>query len=397
MALSMLAFGSKRAQKTTEVPASRWPAQYILVNGVDATPEAFREIASVFPRKTDRPKAAGVGFILSYFQMSPEDAANKLKKYLSLSEAFDLPVIVQLDGEQWWGNRPDLWNWWDQEKPGYHPDNRKNVEWSAWSPDSAVKIGWRNWGRQLRVLPMPNLMSRAYREACHAAMKQLVPIVMNWWHALPSEKKYLLVGIKVGWESAIGVNNWYYPNGNRLLNQSEKVDPTYGLKTDSLPDRGVTAIGYASVSTLGLATSGKLKEKHLTEVVRLHLEDLCRFMSDLGVPRDRLFTHCGGWSKRETLYTAAVNPYACPGWSFYQYASDPRQDNAVMKALSLSDAPYWGAVEWLYQGEHTKEQWVSALSNTLLDNRLRYLCIYNWSGIKNQVNCLRAIQEIIEK
>lgn len=392
-----LGYGFSQKKMGVVASEANHPLQYIIVNGIAPTPESFDEVASVFGKNTDRKTAIGVGFILSYFQMSPETAAERLKKYLSLSVQFDLPVMVQLDGEQWWGNRPDLWNWWDDKKPGYNPENRKNVEWTAWTPDSAVKIGWRNWGRQLRVLPMPNLMSPAYRDACHIEMGKLIPIVIEWWNSLPKEKKYLLVGIKMGWESAIGVNNWYYPNGNDLLNQPEKNDPSYGLNTDSLPGRGVTAIGYASVSKLGLANSGQLKEEQLTKVVQLHLEDLCKFAADHGVPRDRLFTHCGGWSQGETLYTAAINKYSCPGWSFYTYAVDPKTDITAMKALESNDAPYWGAVEWLLQGDHTKEQWKSALKNTMSDNRIRYMCIYNWRGIKNNVNCISAIKEIIQK
>lgn len=255
-----LGYGCNSKKMGTVASVPNHPLQYIIVNGIDPTPESFDEVASVFGKTTDRKTTIGVGFILSYFQMSPEAAAERLKKYLSLSVQFDLPVIVQLDGEQWWGNRPDLWNWWDDKKPGYNPENRKNVEWTAWTPDSAVKIGWRNWGRQLRVLPMPNLMSPSYRDACHIELGKLIPIVIEWWNSLPKEKKYLLVGIKMGWESAIGVNNWYYPNGNYLLNQPEINDPSYGLKNDSLPGRGVTAIGYASVSKLGLANSGQLKK-----------------------------------------------------------------------------------------------------------------------------------------
>lgn len=373
------------------------PLQYILLNGVNARAGSFGEVASVFGKTTDRRTAIGVGFIISYFQMSPERAEARLKQYLSLSLQFDLPVIVQIDGEQWWTARPDLWNWWDDTKPGYDPANRYNVEWTGWTPDSAVKIGWRNWGRQLRVLPMPNLMSPAYRKACHDEMKKLVPKVMDWWNSLPEEKKYLLAGIKVGWESAIGVNNWYYPNGNKLLDREEREDPDYGVQTDLLPDRGVQAMGFAAVSTLGMASSGELKESDVTEVVRRHLEDLCRVAADLGVPRDRLFTHCGGWSRGETLYSAAVNTYSCPGWSFYQHASDPRKDTTVVETLEQSDAPYWGAVEWLYQGANTKEQWLSAFENTLSCSRIRYLCIYNWDGIKNNPDCISAIKEIVRK
>ncbi len=388
-----LGYAGEKSKKSSLKPH---PDQYILVNGLSATTESFEEVASVFGKTTDRRTAVGVGFIISYFQMAPDEAAARLKKYLSFSEQFDLPVIVQLDGEQWWNNRPDLWNWWNEGKPGFDPENRRNVEWTSWSPDSAVKIGWRNWGRQLRVLPMPNLMSPAYRKACHVEMKKLVPIVTDWWNSLPDEKKYLLVGVKLGWESAIGVNNWYYPNGNSLLNKPEAADPDYGLQTDSLPDRGVRSIGYAAVKTLGLASSGELKESDLTEVVRLHLEDLCQLASDLGIPRDRLFTHCGGWSRGETLYSAALNEYSCPGWSFYKYASDPRQDTTAMEALEQSNAPYWGAVEWLYEGKGT-QAWSSAIKNTLATGKIRYLCIYNWSGIKDNLNCITAIKEIVQK
>ncbi len=395
--LCFLFFGCDGKRKQSEGAAANFPLQYIIVNGVNPDEESFGEIASVFGKTTDRPTSVGVGFIISYLHMSPEKAALQLRKYLSLSVQFDIPVIVQIDGEQWWGNRPDLWNWWDNTKPGYNPENRNNVEWTGWTPDSAVKIGWRNWGRQLRVLPMPNLMSPVYRKSCHDEMKNLVPIVMDWWNSLPNEKKYLLVGIKVGWESAIGVNNWYYPNGNALLDQPESKDPVYGLKTDSLPDRGVRTIGYAAVSTSGLASSGELKEGDVTEVVRLHLEDMCQLLSNMGVPRDRLFTHGGGWSQGETLYTAALNKYSCPGWSFYNYSSDPKKDTTAMKALSASDAPYWGAVEWLYQGDHTQEQWVSALDNTLSERRIRYMCIYNWGGIKNNMNAISAIKEFQQK
>ncbi len=374
---------------------SSLPFRYILFNGVIATPDSFQEIRDVFSNSKDNKIAVGIGFIISYLRMSQEDTELQLKQYLSLCEQFELPIIVQIDGEQWWQERPELWNWWDKSINGYDPENKQNVEWTSWTPDSAVKIGWRNWGRQLRVLPMPNLMSPAYRQACHVEMGKIIPIIKDWWLALPEEKKYLFVGVKVGWESAIGVNNWYYPNGNDYLDKPEKDDPTYGLDTDKIPDRGVTSIGYAAVMTARIASSGKLTEEMQTEVVKIHLEDLCKFVSELGIPREKLFTHCGGWSQGEKLYSAAVNKYSCPGWSFYKYSDNPRKDSTAMEALEMSNAPYWGAVEWLYQGENTKEQWKSAITNTILDSKIRYMCIYNWGGIKNNLNAISAIKEIL--
>ncbi len=369
--------------------------KYIIVNAVEPTAQSFEEVIQILgPNNDEQHIRIGVGFIVSYFRTSRTETVQRLKNYLILSQKYNLPVVIQLDGEQWWQARPDLWNWWDKNQPGYSPENRKNVEWTSWDADSAVKIGWRNWGGQVRVLPMPNLMSPVYRKACHAELQQLVPIIVDWWKALPDDKKDLLVAVKVGWESAIGVNNWYYPNGNSLLDQSAEKDPQYGLTTNLLPDRGVRAIGYAAVSTLGLAHSGQLKEAYLTEVVRRHLEDLSKFLANNGLPRDKIFTHCGGWSSGESLYTAAINKYSCPGWSFYKYATDPKLDITAMHALGKSNAPYWGAVEWLLEGQKTKQDWISAISHTLADQHMRYMDIYNWRNVKNKPACIEAIRQI---
>src|SRR5690242_19829444 len=74
------------------------PSQFILLNGVAPTPAAFREIVTVFGPSAHRPIGVGVGFIISYLQYPPAEAAARLRKYLRLSEEFNLPVIVQLDG-----------------------------------------------------------------------------------------------------------------------------------------------------------------------------------------------------------------------------------------------------------------------------------------------------------
>ena len=368
--------------------------KYILINGVEDTAEGFEKIVSLFGTAKDKNVPLGVGFIISYLDIEPEKAAKKLKNYLSLSEQFDIPILVQLDGEAWWSNRPDLWNWWDKDKPGYNPENLYNVEWTSWSPDSAVKIGWRNWGKQIRVLPMPNLMSPKYRQATHAELKKLIPIILNWHQNLPSDKKQLLAGIKLGWESSIGANNWYYPNGNDYLDKSEADDPKYGTTIDKLPDRGVATLGYAAVSTANIARSGEITEKMQAEVVRRHLEDWCKLLSELGVPRELLFTHVGSWVKGENHYYAASNKYSCPGWSFYLHAENPLNDSTAMDVVQKSDAPYWAATEWLLQGNQTQEKWESALRKTIFDANARYVCIYNWSDVESQNAAVEAIKKV---
>jgi hypothetical protein len=368
------------------------PARFILMNG-ELSEFDFARIADAFGRQKNKNVAVGVGVIISYLQAHPDQVLAKLNNYLQLSELYELPMVVQLDGEQWWDYRSDLWNWWDPAQAGYDPANKDNVEWFGWTSDAAVKIGWRNWGRQLRVKPMPNLMSPAYRDACHVEMNRMVEAVKLWWNNLPDEKKYLFVGIKLGWESAIGVNNWYYPNGNDYLAQPEASDPSHGLTTSMLPSRGVQTIGYAAVKTAGLGKSGTLTDTMQAEVVRIHLEDLSRIANEAGIPRDRIFTHSGGWKEGEVLYTSAINEYSCPGWSFYDHAEDPTQDTGVMTSLEKSTAPYWAAAEWLLQGNKTKIEWMTALQHTL-GEQTRYVCIYNWNGIETNRNAVDAILEM---
>ena len=348
-------------------------SQFLLVNRTPGpvSLESFQEVRRALPDVPDSKIRVGIGFIFSYFQ-TRDDASllASLRGTLQWSQETDTPVLIQLDGEQWWQGRPDLWNWWDPSRPGFDPANRENVEWSGWTPEHALKIAWRNWGRQLRVLPPPNLMSPRYRKACHEKMALLIPVVLDWWKALPVEKKDLLVGVKVGWESSIGVNAWYYPNGNALLDRPAGEDPTSGLNGEMPPARGVAPIGYAAVKTAGLRDSGELTEADLAEIARLHLEDLSREAARLGVPRDRLFTHSAGWKDGELLYRAAVNRFSCPGWSFYRHAGDPRQDIGVQEALKPSDAPWWAATEWLYPGPRETQAWRRALENTLADELL---------------------------
>ncbi|MDB6026276.1 MAG: hypothetical protein JWM68_2499 [Verrucomicrobiales bacterium] len=383
------------------------PLQYILLNRRPGwgwskgepeviSREAFTAVRRALPETNGSNVRIGMGFVFSYFRGSDEMVSDALRNVLKLAQETDTPVYLQLDGEQWWEARPDLWNWWDPSHPGFDPKNRENVEWSGWSSKDALKIAWRNWGQQIRVRPPPNLMSPRYREACHEKMNLLIPIILNWWKALPSEKKDLFVGIKVGWESSIGVNSWYYPKGNALLDKPRERDPKKGLDGSNTPSRGAAQIGYAAVKTAGIRTKGKITEADLAEVVRRHLEDLCRTAATLGVPREKLFTHGVGWKENELNYQAAVNEYSCPAWSFYKHAADPSKDVGVQNALKKSNAPYWAATEWLFQGPRETERWKQALENTLADRRCRFVCIYNWESIDDNEPALQAIRELVD-
>jgi len=228
-------------------------------------------------------------------------------------------------------------------------------------------------------------------------MRSLIPIVLDWWEELPGSKKHLLIGIKLGWESGIGVNSLYYPDGNSLLEKPESDDPHNEVEADAVPDRGFATIGYAAVTTALLADSGALQESQVVEVVKRHLNDLCSLAAELGVPREKLFTHAGGWKDEELLYEAALNAYSCPGWSFYRHALNPAMDKGVDLAVRKCGAPYWAAVEWMLNATATAEEWDGAVQRTLAIPKCRYMCLYNWDGIRRNQDALDAIQGAVSR
>ena len=254
----------------------------------------------------------------------------------------------------------------------------------------------RNWGRQIRVLPPPNLASPAYQTACKKEIRRLIPIVLKWQAHLTLEKKHLLIGIKLGHETSIGINSYYLPNGNDLLDKPESDDPQVQLNTDDVTARGMTQIGFAALTASGIDKGGTITEKDLTEVSRRYLEMLCREASACGVPTRLLFAHGAGWKEGERVYDVPVNRYSCPAWSFYRHAFDPSRDSGVQRNLRKSNAPYWAATEWLLMGTEKSEDWWMALTNTFKDPRCRYVCIFNWESIRNRDTILDAVAGLVK-
>lgn len=365
------------------------------------TTGALKDISKHFPTyDADNEINVGVGCIFSYLRYDIDKVEESLSRFLAASEKANVPVWIKLDGEQWWEARPDLWNWWDPSTPGYDPANVNNVERSHWSPEYALKISWRDWGRQVRVLPPPNLMSPAYRAACHEAMERLVPIIGKWHRDLPEKKKGLFVGLNVGWESGIGTSSYYFPNGNDLLGKPESDDPPGGsLVIDDVLSRGQQQIGYAAVSTAGLRTKGDITESDLVEVVRLHLLDLSKKARELGIPRDKLFTHSFGNAKGEKLYDAAVNEVATPGWSEYWNSTNIMKNKGVLRNLHRPHVEQWGSVEWLLLYPVEKAQiWYTAIKRTINAPGLKMMCIYNWEIVdKPGSEVVRVTNKVISE
>jgi len=364
------------------------------------TPKVFTEIAGHFPEYDPESEIlTGVGGVFSYFRHDIDVVEDSLRRFLKHARETRTPVWIKLDGEQWWDARPDLWNWWDPDQPGYDPDNARNVEWSYWGEEHALKIAWRDWGRPLRVLPPPNLMSAEYRAAVHEAMEQLVPVIVDWYRDLPEEDKALFAGLNVGWESSIGTSSYYLPNGNDLLGAPPGDDLEPRLVIKDVLSRGVQQTGYAAVSSAGIRTDGDIEERDLVEVIGRHLLDLSRKARSLGIPKDKLYTHPFGNADGEMLYDAAVNSHAHPGWSEYWNSLNIVKNPGVLRNLHRPEVEQWGSVEWLLlRSVEDAHHWYTAVKRTINAPGLKLMCIFNWENTAAKgPNVPRVVNRVIRE
>lgn len=357
--------------------------------------EVTRRVAPVQNQKM----RLGVSVLFDYLSVSLDSVEKSLDRFLQLSQEMNMPVLVNLDGINWMNGRPDLWNWWDPKKPGYNPANRKNVEWAGWEDSSALKISWRNWGVQFRTLPAPNLASEAVMAAQIEALKRLVPRIVRWHRALPADKKYLLGGVKLGHETSIGVNAYFYKNGNRYLEQmphNTSLDPQESFNPEGGFNGGLATIGYAAVKTAGIKNKGKLTAYEIEKVVYQYLDTLSKTAHLLGLPRDLLFTHQGGtfapWDKHLS-FSAAANNHSLPGWSLY--STNPAEAGDMGDLLDRQTADGWAAAEWWWPGAN-KAEWKYNLSKTLSYKGCRFLAIFNWErGLEKNEEGIAAVRELL--
>jgi hypothetical protein len=377
-------------------PASAWNQDY---------PETFSralfdDVANTLRAPENPHLRIGLSFVFNTLETPTNILTQSLRRLLAGSEDSGIPVLITLDGQNWWQTRPDLWNWWDPNLPGYNPSNVFNVEWAGWSPTQAVKVCWRNWGRQHRVAPAPNIASPKVVAAHLQGLRVLVPIIVEWQRHLPPSRQWLFGGVKLGWEASIGYNAFYYPDGNRYYEQwphDPSHDPTTSLVTAKGLSSGVCQLGYAAVQTARLKSHGNITRDDIAAVTRQYLETLCRTAHELGLSGQSLFTHQGGtyapWDQH-LPFSPAFNRWSSPGWSFYNLG--PREAVPLEAEMKAAGCQRWAAAEWWWGGA-TATDWEDHFRRTLSFRDCRFICVYNWNlrMFENAVPGQEAVRKLV--
>jgi len=391
-------FGNNKVTKDFNLTA-RWiemehPQKFVFIQSGD-TENLFKKISEKFgPSTYDK---VGVGCCVQYclLERNMSQFISELKNHLYGAKTYEIPILIEFEPYLFGDGVPELLNWWDTSKG--KDSNRDNVEWTSWSNQDAVKCGWLNWGSQCRIPPMPNLFSKEYQTVLEDRVDQMMKVICAWYEDLPADKKYLLVGIKVTGELAIGVNNWYYPNGNYYLEtygSDTSHDPTYGINMYTKPSRGVQTIGFASLKSAGIKSSGQITGDDIATLEYRYAKYMSELIAKYGFPREMLFAHAGGVGND---LKSCINSTACPGWSFYgNDATNPAGFTDAMQYLAKSDAPYFGVCEWALDSKKAQD-WYNAITNCFAIDRCRFVSAFcDVLGNQAAIDGIKKVRELAE-
>ena len=339
--------------------------------------------------------------------------AVKMKRILEVAEEVNLPVFLPLNGFQWWDELPELYNWWDPDGThtpavffdrqktadfkqrfisGYNPNNQWNVEWQSFT--QPMNLNWRNWGGGgFRLAPPPNLVEDyrapiSYREVQAERYKVLLQVLaqkLAEWEK--TGKSYLFAGLTIGTEvslnASVTAKDEFQPYGYR------------GVADELCPLNEATCGAQLKLTTAQM-------ENTRSEVVSEYLNDLARTAVNLGIPKQRIYTHV--WSEaldndpRHSDYaTAAWNLYSRPGISLYGFADKPFALPDWQKMIAEHGFGTWGAVEYSVPKDNVASG-VKALQ-AVLDSPIdlaKVVTLYNWSEHKD-TPAIGALQQILSE
>jgi hypothetical protein len=229
-------------------------------------------------------------------------------------------------------------------------------------------------------------------------MAPLLHLLKSWSERLPPHQRHLFVGVKVGWEASIGVNAYYYPDGNRYLERPPADDPKQGWNRHKDFAGGLVPLGYAARQSLHRVkgSTGPITLADHEAIVSDYLRFLAGVCRGAGLRREQIFVHAGGqfppWEKHYS-HRVAITEKAVPGWSLYHTSPDKAGDLA--DALAKAGKDDWCAAEWLPVSARTAADWADAYEKTLDFGRCRFVCVYNWESIAPKPEAIEGLRRAL--
>jgi len=295
------------------------------------------------------------------------------------SEKYDAPLLIHIDSENFWDNRPDLWNWWNSSLSGYNLANKDNVEWSDW--DKPTNKSWLNWGIAFEHAPRMCFESSVVRNEI-SRKHTIVVNKLNTWlnHLSQINRTDLFIGIDAGAENGI----FSYENVTWYNLEGVEVPP----------EEYKNHLGYCALSKRGFSANNPPidRELELANAVKDFATFEAKSLFDRGIPKEKIFTHIWGseggpnmpFHNHAPMWTA-FNDYSIPGLSLY-----PGFYNLSLLS-SLVNEKTWATIE---SPNLTSQEYDTLLN--LGYNKM--IVIYGWgSTIQNYPDRIAAIKDALSK
>lgn len=356
--------------------------------------ELMRYVRDTFG-EANRVSVLKVGLAILYLPRDRmADHVARLKSDLDVAKRLDIPVLIQVDTENWLPE--SLLNWYDPKKPGFDPAKVNDVEWYGWTPDTAVKLCWRNWGTVVRVGPHPNLLSPRFQAWERSIYEAMAPVVVEWIKSLPPAQQGLFVGWKCGWETTPNSQYAYFKNGNSYYDRTE--DPKWDNANKQY-------IGYNAAKTAGIQTSGVLDYEHsydvFMKIIGRHLGFLTSTARALGLPREKIFAHTIVQGVDRHNMESQFNADCNPSPSFYGKPTTSLRDNpsfmrCLRKARAELGATGYGIGEFRFGAKDhaTWHRWFT--EHFANDPDCLFAALYNFDTMKGQPEVERAMLDAMK-
>ena len=299
-------------------------------------PEKAGELAERVGMKGDgKTRLLGFGLPLSTYEFE-EQLPSLIRRAFSAAREHDMAVMLQFDFHLAWKNRPDLWNWFDPDKPGYNPNNKYNVEWHGWD-GPPNKARYLNWGVLERLPPNMCFTSKRMRaEVTRIVSKVIGPVLREEIAKLKAEgKEALFAGVLVGSEPSI--DDYSKPDPERTKMMKEDGVPAGPLGYRALLDRGFSADNPPDDFHEALAT-----------IIQETIAFWCEQFVDAGIPAEKLYPHVAAPAPIEMTNApirTAFNKYSRPGWTTYPVGVLGESFKGIYDELEKHGKPAWAGVE----------------------------------------------------
>jgi hypothetical protein len=325
--------GSTATATKSKAPAALKEPKYLIFW---SDPEKAGELAKRVGMKGDgTTRLLGFGLPTATFEVE-ERLPDLIRSAFTAAREHDMAVMLHFDLHLAWKKRPDLWNWFDPNKPGYNPENKNNVEWHGWD-GPPNKIHYLNHGVLERLPPNMCFTSKRTRaEVTRIVSKVIGPVLREEIAKLEAKGRgALFAGVLVGSEPSIDDYSKPDPDLAKMIKQDG--EPATALGYRALLDRGFSAKHPPTDFRMALA-----------KIVQETLAFWCEQFVDAGIPVEKLYPHVAAPAPIEVMNAPIwtdFNKCSRPGWTTYAVEVLSQSFDPIYGELKKHGDPPWAGVE----------------------------------------------------